>query len=84
MSYRPDETADYIGLQRITGRLGGRSGSSSVLQTYGTFDGKVAAGARQVRKGPAPASWRGPERERAASRRRGQSRPRSRSSYELG
>ena len=50
MAYRPDETADYIGLQRITGSLGGRSGSF-VLQTYGTFDGKVAAGAWEVLKG---------------------------------
>lgn len=50
MAYRPDETADYIGLQRITGSLGGRSGTF-VLQTYGTFDGKVAAGAWEVLKG---------------------------------
>jgi hypothetical protein len=50
MAYRPDETADYIGLQRITGSLGGREGSF-VLQTYGTFDGKVAAGAWEVLDG---------------------------------
>jgi hypothetical protein len=52
MAYRPDETADYIGLQRITGRLGGRSGTF-VLQTSGTFDGTVAAGAWEVLKGSA-------------------------------
>lgn len=50
MAYRPDETADYIGLQRITGSLGGRSGTF-VLQTSGTFDGKVAAGPWEVLAG---------------------------------
>jgi Protein of unknown function (DUF3224) len=43
MAYRPDATADYVGLQRITGTLGGKSGTF-VLSTAGTFDGAVAAG----------------------------------------
>ena len=43
MCYRPDETADFVGLQRIDGQLGGRSGSF-VLQTIGTFDGSEAKG----------------------------------------
>jgi hypothetical protein len=50
MAYRPDETADFVGLQRIRGSLGGRSGTF-VLQTSGTFDGKVAAGGLEVLAG---------------------------------
>jgi Protein of unknown function (DUF3224) len=44
MCYRPDKTADFVGLQRIEGRLGDRSGSFVLLQTDGTFDGAVASG----------------------------------------
>jgi Protein of unknown function (DUF3224) len=43
MCYRPDQTADFVGLQRVSGRLGERSGSF-VLRTEGTFDGKEAKG----------------------------------------
>jgi Protein of unknown function (DUF3224) len=43
MSYRPDGTADWVGYQRIVGRLGDRTGSF-VLQSTGTFDGTTAAG----------------------------------------
>jgi hypothetical protein len=43
MSYRPDGTADWLGYQRIVGTVDGRSGSF-VLQSLGTFDGKLAAG----------------------------------------
>lgn len=43
MCYRPDDTADFVGLQRVTGQIGDRSGSV-VLQTAGTFDGKEAKG----------------------------------------
>jgi hypothetical protein len=48
MCYRPDETADFIGLQRIAGQIGGRSGSFVLLQTEGTFDGKEAKGRLSV------------------------------------
>jgi len=41
MTYRENGTADYLGYQRVLGRLGGRSGSF-VLQSIGGFDGKVA------------------------------------------
>jgi hypothetical protein len=44
MCYRPDDTADFVGLQRIVGRLGDRSGSFVMLQSDGTFDGKEARG----------------------------------------
>src|SRR3954467_5078923 len=41
MCYRPDKTADFVGLQRVVGQVGRRSGSI-VLQTVGTFDGDEA------------------------------------------
>lgn len=41
MTYREDGTADYVGYQRVRGRLGGREGSF-VLQAIGGFDGTVA------------------------------------------
>jgi hypothetical protein len=41
MAYRPDGTARYVGLQRITGSIGGRRGSV-VLETAGEFDGDEA------------------------------------------
>jgi Protein of unknown function (DUF3224) len=43
MCYRPDETADFVGLQQVDGRVGDRSGSF-VLQNSGTFDGREARG----------------------------------------
>jgi Protein of unknown function (DUF3224) len=43
MCYRPDGTADYTGLTRVSGRLGDRAGDF-VLQTAGTFDGGEARG----------------------------------------
>ena len=43
MCYREDKTADFVGLQRFVGRLGGRSGSF-VMQTRGSFDGAEATG----------------------------------------
>jgi hypothetical protein len=50
MCYRADETADFVGLQRIEGRLGGRDGGF-VMTSNGTFDGKVAAGEMRVVEG---------------------------------
>lgn len=43
MCYRPDQTADFVGLQRLVGRVRERSGSM-VLESRGTFDGKEAKG----------------------------------------
>jgi hypothetical protein len=48
MCYRADDTADFVGLQRVIGRIGDRSGSFVLVQTDGTFDGKVAKGALSV------------------------------------
>jgi hypothetical protein len=39
--YRADGTADFVGLERIEGRLGGREGSFA-LQHIGAFEGGVA------------------------------------------
>jgi Protein of unknown function (DUF3224) len=50
MCYRADDTADFVGLQRIAGRLGERSGSF-VLRTTGTFDGTEAKGDWSVVRG---------------------------------
>ena len=50
MCYREDKTADFVGFQRITGRLGGRSGSF-VFETTGAFDGKEAAGPLAIVQG---------------------------------
>jgi hypothetical protein len=41
MMYRDDGTAAFVGLERIVGRVGGRSGSF-VLQRTGTFEHGVA------------------------------------------
>lgn len=43
MCYRPDKTATFVGLQRLTGRVGGREGSF-VVESHGTFDGELARG----------------------------------------
>lgn len=47
MCYRADETAEFVGLQRIEGSVGGRSGSV-VLTSSGSFDGKRVDGAIAV------------------------------------
>jgi hypothetical protein len=43
MCYRPDKTATFVGLQRLTGRVGGREGSF-VVESHGTYDGELARG----------------------------------------
>jgi hypothetical protein len=43
MSYQPDGTARFVGLQRIEGTVGGEQGSV-VLETVGEFDGAEAKG----------------------------------------
>jgi hypothetical protein len=59
MCYRPDETADFVGLQRIEGRLGDRSGSFVLLQSAGTFDGTEARGRLAVVPGSGTGDLRG-------------------------
>jgi Protein of unknown function (DUF3224) len=41
MMYRADGTASFVGLERVTGSVGGRSGSF-VLQHSGAFEGGIA------------------------------------------
>jgi hypothetical protein len=43
MVYRADETGNSIGLERIVGKVGGRSGSF-VIQSIGTFAGHTVNG----------------------------------------
>jgi hypothetical protein len=43
MCYRPDKTATFVGLQRLTGRVGDREGSF-VVESLGTYDGELARG----------------------------------------
>jgi hypothetical protein len=58
MCYRADKTADFVGLQRISGRVGDREGSF-VLTSNGTFDGKVAAGEMVVVEGSGEGEFAG-------------------------
>ena len=41
MAYRPDGTAEYVGMQRITGKIGKRKGSI-VLAAWGEYIGKTS------------------------------------------
>src|SRR5262245_58322386 len=52
MCYRPDGTADYVGLERIVGRVGGRTGSF-VLRSSGAYDGNEARATYSVLAGSA-------------------------------
>jgi hypothetical protein len=55
MCYRPDSTADFVGLQHFAGRVGERSGTI-VLETRGTFDGQAATAPCASSPTPAPTS----------------------------
>jgi Protein of unknown function (DUF3224) len=50
MCYRPDQTADFVGHQRMVGRIGDRSGTV-VLESTGAFDGKEAKGPLTIVRG---------------------------------
>ena len=50
MCYREDKTADFVGFQRIVGRIGDRSGSF-VFESTGAFDGQEAAGPLEIVRG---------------------------------
>lgn len=50
MSYRPDKTAEYSGVEVITGSIGGRKGSIA-LMLRGKYDGKEAVTKWQVVSG---------------------------------
>ena len=52
MAYRDDGTADYVGFQRVVGKVDGRAGSF-VLRLVGAYDGSEARGATSVVPGSA-------------------------------
>jgi hypothetical protein len=58
MCYGAEGTADYVGLQRVDGRIGDRSGTL-VLQVAGTFDGQEARGTWSVVPGSGSDELRG-------------------------
>ena len=58
MMYRADGTAAFVGLERISGRLGGRSGTF-VLQRTGVFEGGKASESYAVVPGSASGQLRG-------------------------
>jgi hypothetical protein len=58
MMYRADGSASFVGLERIVGRFGGRSGSF-VLQHSGTFEGGVAKATYFVVPGSGTGELRG-------------------------
>jgi hypothetical protein len=58
MAYRAEGTASFVGLQRIEGRLGGRSGSF-VLQLSGTYENGAAQATWSVVRGTATGDLQG-------------------------
>jgi len=50
MAYRSDGSAEFVGLQRVTGTVDGRSGTL-VLSSNGTFDGGAAKGTWKIIEG---------------------------------
>jgi len=58
MMYRPDGTATFVGLERITGRIGGKSGSF-VLERSGVFESGQAKESFSVVPGSATGDLRG-------------------------
>ena len=58
MSYRPDGTAHFVGLQRVRGTIEDRKGVF-VLETIGDFDGKAANWGAQVVRGSASGDLEG-------------------------
>src|SRR5215470_13385353 len=58
MMYRSDGTATFVGLERIDGRIGGRTGSF-VLQRSGVFEGGQAKESYTVIAGSATGDLQG-------------------------
>jgi Protein of unknown function (DUF3224) len=66
MMYRSDGTATFVGLERITGRISGKSGSF-VLQRVGAFENGLAKESYSVIAGSATGDLRGLRGEGASS-----------------
>jgi len=58
MMYRDDGSASFVGLERVVGRLGERSGSF-VLQLSGSFEGGTVTSAWSVAPGSGTGELRG-------------------------
>ncbi|AKT43850.1 DUF3224 domain-containing protein [Chondromyces crocatus] len=58
MTYRDDGVATFVGLERVVGRVGGKSGSF-VLRHLGTFEDGVAKATLLVVQGSATGELRG-------------------------
>jgi hypothetical protein len=58
MMYRSDGSATFVGLERVTGRIGSRSGTF-VLQRIGVFEGGQAKESYSVIPGSATGQLRG-------------------------
>ena len=58
MMYRSDGSATFVGLERVTGRLGGRTGSF-VLERTGVFEGGLAKESYSVIHGSGTAELAG-------------------------
>ena len=58
MAYSADGRAHFVGIQRITGSLAGRTGSA-VFETIGEFDGETATGRWTVVPGSGTSGFRG-------------------------
>jgi hypothetical protein len=58
MVYRPDETANFVGLAMVTGTIDGRDGSF-VMQDVGTFENGVAKGRWTILPGLGSGELRG-------------------------
>lgn len=58
MSYRADQTADFVGLERIEGRIGDKQGAVT-LKLSGTFDGGVAKADWEVVEGSGQGDFTG-------------------------
>ena len=58
MAYRSDGSATFVGLERVTGRIGGKAGTF-VLQRTGTFDNGQAKESYSVVPGSATGDLQG-------------------------
>jgi len=66
MMYRSDGSASFVGLERVVGRLGGKTGSF-VLQRSGVFEGGQAKESYSVVPGSATGDLQGLEGEGSTS-----------------
>src|SRR3954468_23045641 len=56
MTYQPDGTARFVGLQQLEGDIDGRSGTV-VLESVGEYDGNEASGVLTIVPGSGTGAW---------------------------